>query len=99
MQRSSTTFTALVSRLGCNSGVTGEVLAPRIEPRRSEVVVTFSVAAKPPGEVASCQGNDQVPYEVDLGEPLNGRPLVDGQCRGPAAGTSFCEPDATRFTF
>jgi hypothetical protein len=97
LQRSSTTFIALVSRLGCNSGVTGQVLEPEIRTSESEVVVTFSVA-KQLGP-ADCPSNDQVPYEVDLGEPLQARALVDGQCLpgGAAATTSFCVPDATRF--
>jgi hypothetical protein len=64
----------------------------------AEVVVTFSVAPQQLG-AADCQGNDQIPFEVDLGEPLQGRALVDGQCLpgGEAATTSFCVPDATRF--
>jgi hypothetical protein len=98
LHRSSTTFTALVSRLGCNNGVTGQVLAPEIHASDSEVVVTFSVAAKQPGP-ATCPGNDQVSYEVDLGERLQGRALIDGQCLPgeDAATTAWCSPDATRF--
>lgn len=98
LQPSSTTFTALVSRLGCSSGVTGEVLAPEIRLTESEVVVIFSVA---PLEARSgtCQGNDQVPYQVELGEPLGDRALVDGECLPgrEAATTSFCMPDSVRF--
>lgn len=98
IDRSSTTFTALVSRLGCNSGVTGKVLAPEIQMSKSAVVVTFSVAPGKPGG-ANCQGNNEVAYEVDLGEPLLDRKLVDGQCLpgGEAVTTSFCVPDATRY--
>jgi hypothetical protein len=64
----------------------------------SEVVVTFIVAAKRPG-AASCPGNDQVSYEVDLGEPLQDRTLVDGQCLpgGEGATTAFCASGSTRF--
>jgi hypothetical protein len=96
--RSSTKFTALVSRLGCNNGVTGQVLAPEIHMSESEVVVTFSVAPKQPG-AATCPGNDQVSYQVDLGEPLQDRALVDGRCLpgGEAATTSFCLTGPTRF--
>ena len=68
-----TTFTALVSRLGCNDGVTGEVLPPEIRRSGTEVVVTFSVTPKQDGP-ASCPGNDEVPFDVDLGEPLGERP-------------------------
>lgn len=95
---SSTVFTALVSRLGCNSGVTGEVLSPDIRVTESDVIVTFSVAPERSG-AADCQGNDQVPYEVSLPEPLGDRALVDGQCLdgGEAGTTSFCQPDGTRW--
>lgn len=94
---SSTTFTALVSRLSCNSGVTGEVLAPDIQFSESTVAVTFSVAPAGPGG-GDCQGNEEVAYEVALGEPLLDRNLVDGQCLpgGEAVNTSACAPDPTR---
>ena len=64
----------------------------------SEVVVTFSVLPKQSG-AADCPSNDQVSYEVDLGEPLRARALVDGQCLpgGAAATASFCVPDSVRF--
>lgn len=93
---SSSTFTALVSRLGCNSGVTGQVLAPEIRLGEVGVIVTFRVA--PPSRGGRCPGNDQVAYEVDLGEPLGHRALIDGQCLpgGEAVGTSFCLPDPAR---
>jgi hypothetical protein len=57
-----------------------------------EVVVTFTVEALSPG-VHTCPGNDQVPYELDLGQPLGERRLVDGSCRPPdgeARDTSLC---------
>ncbi|MFI6820725.1 hypothetical protein ACIBJE_07195 [Micromonospora sp. NPDC050187] len=63
----------------------------------SQIVVTFTVAAKQPG-AAPCNGNDEVSFEVDLGEPLRDRPIVDGQClpdnKGPKP---YCGPDPTRF--
>ncbi|WP_155370967.1 hypothetical protein [Catellatospora vulcania] len=95
---SSTRFTALVSRLGCNDGVTGQVLTPQLRLSESEIVVTFSVAPKQTG-AASCPGNNQVPYEVDLGTPLRNRVLSDGRCLPgeAAATTAFCIDGATRF--
>ncbi|HET7690497.1 MAG TPA: hypothetical protein VFK41_08970 [Nocardioidaceae bacterium] len=96
---SSTEFTAVVSRLACNGGVTGEVFPPQIRMTGHEVVVTFSVAPKRPG-AATCQGNDWVPYKVTLDEPLGDRALSDGACQansGGAATTSFCLPSGTRF--
>jgi hypothetical protein len=97
LQPSSTRFTAVVTRLGCNNGVTGDVLAPAIRLGETEVVVTFTVAPKA-SDPASCPGNDQVRYEVVLDEPLRGRALVDGQCRpgGEAVDTAFCHPGSTR---
>jgi hypothetical protein len=79
LQKSSTKFTALVWRLACNGGVTGQVLAPTIHKSESQIVVTFRVAAQEPG-AKTCNGNNEVPVEVDLGEPMQGRTLVDGQC-------------------
>ena len=77
--KSSTKFTALVSRLGCNDGVTGDVVAPDIRVTATEVTVTFRVLPKQIG-AADCQGNNKVQFEVDFGEPLAGKSLVDGEC-------------------
>jgi len=43
-----TSFTALVTRLGCNSGVTGDVNDPDIELTDAEVVLTFTVSPANP---------------------------------------------------
>lgn len=91
-----TEFTALVSRLGCNSGVTGEVNAPDVQLADDRIVLTFTVT---PGEPAGgdCQGNNEVPYDIALSEPLGNRQLVDGQCLdSEASQTSFCDPDGVR---
>ena len=83
-------FTALVMRLACNDGVTGEVFAPVLEFGDDEVVVTFTVKATSPG-AHTCPLNDEVPYLVDLGQPIGNRRLVDGACRSSeAATTAFC---------
>lgn len=88
----SDTFTALVSRLGCSGGETGEVFDPSVEVNAHEVVVTFTVTPLPPEGVATCPGNKPVPYVVHLDEPLRSRTIVDGACRGSeAASTSWCE--------
>jgi len=95
---SASTFTALVSRLGCNSGVTGEVMRPGVVLSDTEVVITFTVEAADP-RAGDCQGNDAVPYVVDLGQVIGDRALVDGRCRpkGAAVGTSFCEGGDVRW--
>ncbi len=61
-------------------------------------MVTFFVAPKQ-ADLAPCPSNEQVPFDIDLGEPLQSRILVDGHClpgqRG--TGTIFCSPDGIRF--
>jgi hypothetical protein len=91
-----TTFTAMVRRVGCNNGVTGEVLEPRIQLDDSEITISFVVL--PEQTEANCPGNDEVAHEVVLPEPLGDRNLVDGQCApgAEASGTSFCRPDGVR---
>jgi hypothetical protein len=86
----SSTFTALVSRLACNGGVTGTVLRPGVVATATEVVVTFTVADDIDG--GTCPDNDEVPYEVELGQPLGDRVLVDGGCApgGLAAINGIC---------
>jgi hypothetical protein len=59
--------------------------------------VTFTVAAKQPG-AAPCNGNDAVAFEVDLGEPLQDKTLVDGQCLPDKKGKRpvYCWSDPIR---
>lgn len=95
---SATSVPVAVQRLACNSGVTGEVLEPTIDYRTNEVVVTIDV--KPNGDgLHECQGNNRVPYEVVLTEPLGDRTLVDGQCvpGGEATTTSHCAGGGVRW--
>jgi hypothetical protein len=85
-----TSFTALVTRLGCNGGETGTVLEPVVDVDGERIEVTFTVEPLPPGD-HTCPGNDEVPVVVELAEPVGGRELVDGAClSGEAATTSFC---------
>lgn len=93
----STGFTALVTRLGCNSGVTGEVQEPEIVVTDAELVITFEVTPGEP-EAANCQGNEIVSYEVALPGPLGDRVIRDGACDlSEPASTVFCEGDGVRF--
>jgi hypothetical protein len=97
LQPTSTGFTALVARLACNGGVTGEVLAPTIHKSERRIVVTFTVAARQPG-AATCRGNNEVPFEVDLGEPLRDRSIADGECLPDKKGPKpYCSPDPIRY--
>jgi hypothetical protein len=93
------TFTAHVERLDCSGGVTGTVFDPRIELRDDEVVITFMVNELPDGPQL-CPGNDQVAVDVDLGEPIGNRMLVDGACASgtEAASTGACSDGSVRWT-
>jgi hypothetical protein len=92
----STSFTAEVSRLGCNGGVTGTVLQPTVQADESRVVVTFTVARAEPG-LHTCQSNRAVPFVVKLAEPIGKRQLVDGACRAgsEASTTAWCVVDGS----
>ncbi len=94
---SNSRITVMVTRLGCNSGVTGEVMPPAVVQEGEQTVITFVVA---PGEpaAATCQGNPWVRYRLDLGEQWASSTLVDGQCLpdGEAVGTSFCNRGGVR---
>jgi hypothetical protein len=72
------------------------VLAPVIQAGESEIVVTFVVTPQQTG-AAECLGNNAVSYQVELGEPLRDRALVDGQCLEGQAAAQICGDDATRF--
>jgi hypothetical protein len=91
-------FTAIVSRLGCNSGVTGNVLEPQLDYGDTQVVVTFEVELAS-GGAHFCQSNREVPYEVVLLEPVGDRELVDGAClaEGEARTTSHCAQGGVRW--
>lgn len=94
----STAFTASVTRLGCASGETGEVQEPDVAIEAERVVVTFTVEALSGGDY-DCPGNDWVPFQVDIGEPLGDREIVDGACLGgEAATTSFCSDGPVRLS-
>jgi hypothetical protein len=97
LSAASDSFTAVVTRLGCSGGVTGEVYEPDIAIGDSDIVVTFSVEPVDGGE---CPSNDEVPFVINIGEPIGERRLVDGACldEGEAASTSFCEAGPERWS-
>jgi hypothetical protein len=99
LNANSTTFAALVSRLGCAGGETGQVLSPDIRAVDGQVIVTFQVASLPEGSTKTCQSNKQVAYDVVLNEPLGDKVLYDGACLdgAPAAATSLCLPNGERY--
>ncbi len=84
-------------RLGCNGGTTGTVYPPQVEITPTEAIVTFTV--EPISGAHDCSGNDRVHFEVNLGQTLGERTLLDGSCRAPngaALGTSFCDQEPAR---
>jgi hypothetical protein len=91
-------FTAMVERLGCSGGETGEVLEPTVVADEGQVAVTMSVEQLPSGDY-SCPGNKAEPYVVELDEPIGERQLVDGAClSGEAVSTSKCSDGAVRWS-
>ena len=88
----------LVTRVGCNSGVTGNVEEPEIEVNSDRVIVTFVVTPGEPGS-ADCQGNPDVHFRLTLPEPLGSRALADGQCltNDDVASTAFCADGGLRY--
>lgn len=92
----SASFTALVTRLGCSGGETGEVREPVVSIDADGIVVTFTVAPLSGGD---CPGNDPVPQVVELDEPIGDRELVDGAClSAEAESTSFCSGGSVRWS-
>ena len=88
----------LVTRVECNSGVTGQVEKPEIEVKSDRVIVTFVVTPGRAGS-ADCQGNPEVAFRLTLPEPLGDRALADGQClsKDDVARTAFCADDGLRY--
>lgn len=88
-QREALSFTALVSRLGCEEA--GDVLVPQVIENPISVVVIFNVTSQASGSTGGCTVGAPVPYSVPLGTPLGGRTLFDGTCDlPPASTTSAC---------
>jgi hypothetical protein len=82
-----------------SGGVAGEVFEPIVEVGETDIIVTFFDVSRDSDLEQTCPGNDEVPYELELGEPIGQRRVLDGSCRsgGEAASTSFCAPGATRW--
>lgn len=94
-----TTFTALVTRLSCNSGVTGEVNDPEVTWEDDQVVLTFTVSPGESDDVETCEDGGPVAHEVTLDQPVGDRRMVDGACLpgGAAETTSHCTTGGIRF--
>lgn len=87
-----------VTRLNCSGGETGEVLEPQASYDDERIVIRTDVEKLPDGNY-DCQGNDVVPAEVHLDQPIGSRDLVDAAClEGEAAETAACAESAVRWT-
>ena len=74
-----TTLHLLVTESACASGQPSDdrVLPPTIYARPRAITITYFV--KPLRGFQNCQGNPPAAVELDLGEPLGDRRLMDGQ--------------------
>ncbi|MEG9225463.1 hypothetical protein [Aeromicrobium sp. Sec7.5] len=77
----STEFVALVSDPTCNGGVAPTVYPPEIEYDDISIAVTFKIDP-PSGGFGACVLGEEVPYTVELDEPIGLRRLEDGDCEG-----------------
>lgn len=92
-------FTVGVTRLGCAGGVTGNVLDPEVSFSASSILVKFEVEANKQN-LQLCPGNDTVAFDVDLGEPIGERQLIDGSCAAAQHPTpaEVCLNDGVRWS-
>ena len=87
-----------MTRVGCNSGVTGEAEDPEVEVKSDRAIVTFVVTPGEPG-TADCQGNPEQPFLLTLPELPGSRALAAGQClaNDDVARTAFCADGGLRY--
>ncbi|MDV2975951.1 UNVERIFIED_CONTAM: hypothetical protein Q9R71_02040 [Actinomycetes bacterium ARC8] len=76
---SSTSLELGVMGLACASGKTGDVTAIHVDLADGQIAI--GIAVEPlEGEAQDCQGNETVPYTLELGEPVGDRVLIDASC-------------------
>jgi hypothetical protein len=87
VDRSSTTFTALVQEQTCASGRApeGRIAAPAIAYGATSVVIVFATIPLPGGQ--DCPGAPPGHFTVELSEPLGDRQLLDGGLLPPRDAT------------
>lgn len=85
-----------VQRVDCASGKTGEIVGADVDYQDEQIVI--AVHLEPIVGAHTCQDNEQVPYTVELDEPIGQRELVDAACAAkPASGTAMYD-DAVRWS-
>ncbi|MEH3076702.1 MAG: hypothetical protein PGN11_08455 [Quadrisphaera sp.] len=72
----STSVTILVEEQGCSSGQVPSIAKPQVELGATSVTIAVRTRERV-ALTQSCQSNPGTPYEVDLGEPLGDRALID----------------------
>jgi len=72
----STSVTILVQEQGCSSGQVPSIAKPQVELGATSVTIAVRTRERL-ALTQSCQSNPGEPYEVDLGEPLGDRALID----------------------
>ena len=97
LDSATTELAAVVTRVGCSSGVQGTPQEPKIEYGDTEVTITFRI--NPRIDDGTCLGTTGVPVTIELDESLGDRSLTDGECHpgSPAWATTFCENDGVRY--
>lgn len=92
----STVLNLTVTRLGCASGDTGQLLAARITYEEQRVII--QVDAEPMGAgTFLCPGNNAVQISIELAEQIGERSLVDGGCFDLADTTNTVCANPTRW--
>lgn len=85
-----------VERVDCASGKTGKIVGADVDYQDEQIAIAVNL--EPIEGAQTCQGNEQVPYTVELNEPIGQRKLVDAACAAkPASGTVRCG-DAMRWS-
>lgn len=88
-----------VTRIGCGSGVTGEITASQVSYSNEDIAIGL-VAEPLKGNAQTCQSNETVPYTLTLDEPLGQRKLIDSSCTQSAeqdSATEDCQVTAVRW--
>jgi hypothetical protein len=77
------TVAVLLNERQCVSGqeIGDRLRGPQVVMTETQLFIAFA-AEPPPGDAFNCQSNPDVPYVVDLGEPLGERELVEGLATG-----------------
>ena len=73
----------LLAESECVSGqeIGDRLVGPQVVMTDTDVRIAFA-AEPPPGDVHTCQGNSEIPYTVELPEPLGNREIIEAMSIG-----------------